>query len=170
MTRKQKESSKSQVPSPDTPNKPELLDVIGNLYTKRNDLLTNEDNFKEVYMLQRFLSMRQEGFWPAQTCNMFTNKLPAWAAERILMPLIAPRSKAPFGKYIKAPEGVKMHSKAILARLGRVFHCNLKHAQQTALVLEAQGINIPALFGETIVKQKEKTNGPKRTRTKKHRP
>jgi hypothetical protein len=167
MARNRKESSKSQPEEfSDKPNKLDLHDVISNLYTKLAPPLTNEENFKEVYMLQRFLSMRSEGFWPAQTLNTFSNKLPPWAAERILMPLIAPQRRAPFGKYIKAPEGAKTHSKAILARLGRVFHCNLKHAQQTALVLEAQGVDVYALFGESTPKQKEDLK-PVRTRKKK---
>lgn len=131
-------------------DKLDLFNVIHNLYTKQSPPLTNAENFKETYMLQRFLSMRPEGFWAAQGANTFSNKIPPWAVERLLYRLIGQIRRPPFGKYIKPPTGEKTFTRAILERLAGVLHCKLHHAEQTAALLTKQGVDVYALFGEKV--------------------
>jgi hypothetical protein len=162
LAKKKTIKEKTEKPKPkqkettDKPDRLELFDVLNNLYTKKQPPITNEENFKETYMLQRFLSMRKEGFWPVQFANTFSNKMPPWAVERLLYHIIAPRSKAPFGKYIKPPAGEKVFPRSILARLGRVFSCNLHHAEQTAVVLTKEGVDVYSLFGEKAPTKRKK--------------
>lgn len=118
-----------------------LFDELNNIFEKR----TPPNDTKNTFMLQRFLSMSNKGFWAASLANMFAAKLPGWAYLR-LMHSIVPTTNPPRGAYIKALLQNKWSSD-LIDHLTRHLCCNVAHAINTAELLQAQGVDPYTIFG-----------------------
>lgn len=127
----------------------DLFEQIDNLYEKSHPpphQLTNLQN--SAFMICRWLSMNKRAFWPAQTANLYAWRLPPWAVGALLYYMVPTYKKAPKAKYIKKVESkVKEYDREILQRISRLYCCGHLHSIQTARLLEAQGINLKAMFG-----------------------
>lgn len=128
----------------------DMFEQLENLYEKKNPPPHDATNLvNTAFMINRFLSMNQGAFWPAQTANLYAWRLPPWAVGTLLFYMVPKAKKAPKVKYIKRPEETpsSKFDREILQRISRVFNCGQKHSVQTAELLQAQGVNLKELFG-----------------------
>ena len=118
-----------------------LWDMLGNMYTKREPL---DLDFKEHYILNRFLALHPLAFWAASDANSLSGKIPAWGINYILWYGVPTMKKAPWKKYIKPPESEKLAEtrKSAIQRIATIFGCSTLHAHQTLNLLEKQGMTI----------------------------
>ena len=143
---KKKKTVAEKVTKPKSQEKSDqLFYILDCVYTKKT--LPPDDSIKEHFMLQRFMSMSQAGFYQTAISNLFGSRLPSWAVARLLTAITPHKNKSPRGGYIKASKETRIFDKELLVKIGRHFCCNLIHAAQTAALFELQDINVYEMFG-----------------------
>lgn len=134
----------------------DLFGEIGNLFTK-NTPITSETPCKNLFIINRFLSMYSDSAVEAFVVNQMSNWLPAWAAQATLIHTLPQRPKGPFIKYIGKRPKEDEKVKELIDKVQGHFKCKRIHAVQIVEVAKAAKYDLHSVFGlKTPQKRKEK--------------
>lgn len=117
-----------------------LFDQIAALWDK-SDPPTVNTTLESVYMVNRFISLTQVGFWEASELNNIRN-LPEWCYP-ILMHVRLPYAERKFCKYPKNLNPKKTEGElATLEIICRKYCCSQYHGEQYVKLFIMQGVNV----------------------------
>lgn len=120
----------------------QLFEFVKNLFTKE-EKIDSSVNFKEGFMVNRFLSMVPEGFIAASESNKYLSRLPEWAVNSFLFHSIEKRKNAPWINFIKA----ESTRGKLLDKISKHFNCSAKTALQIKAIFEKQGVDPYSIYG-----------------------
>lgn len=113
----------------------DLFSFIENLFTKQ-EMVTTETKFKDVFMAIKFLSLYPATFAAATEANRLSTKIPNWAVSCFLFGYIEKDRKPKF-IYPKA-ENKSKFQEIVVKEIAAKFCCSKVHAEQIALILQKE--------------------------------
>jgi len=132
-----------------------MFDDINNLFTKENLPPVYMEVQKEIFMINRFLSMLRRTFTSAQKSNLLSTKLPNRAAYLHLFHMVPAEKNPPRIPYIKKAKGVpdlgsaaeKRAKRETAEKISKHMNCSMQHAYEIVEVLIKNGHDPFLLFG-----------------------
>lgn len=113
----------------------DLFSFIENLFTKE-EAVTTKTEFKESFMVIKFLSLYPATFIVAAEANKLLAKLPNWAVACYLFGCIEKDRKPKF-IYPKA-ENKSQFKEIVIKEIAQKFCCSKNHAEQIANILQKE--------------------------------
>lgn len=113
----------------------DLFSFIENLFTKQ-EIVDTRTEFKEIFMVVKFLSLYPATFMTAAEVNRLSTKIPSWASACHLYSSIEENRKPKFN-YPKS-ENKSKYSDVVIKTIAQKFCCSKIHAEQIACILDKE--------------------------------
>ena len=123
----------------------DIFQFIENCFTKYNKV-DSSVQLKNIYMVNKFLSLNMGTFYMADKANRLASRLPSWAVACYLHYSIDKKRNPPKIVYPKKLIESKW-PKELLTKIGTVFNCSFKHAEQIIMILSRTDENFAQQFG-----------------------
>ncbi len=123
----------------------ELFENIKNIFEK-NELPPINGKSKNLFMINRYLSMYPNTFLESTESNYYNGKIPNSFVERLLFHTVPKKVPAPFIKYIKGKKTYKI-DKVLLSKICEFFKVNEHHGIEIIEILKSKGRNPKRMFG-----------------------